>query len=286
MEIGARLFHRNGRGVALTDVGRDLLQAAAPLVLELNKIQQRIREQALRPRGHIRLGVAHSLGEAVMPNLIEKYRLAYPDIEVHIPGISSTSIPGALADGQIDLALFYLPHSSSGITGEVFLKVGLYVVGSLEAAERFALPPGRPVRLQDVAKLPLVLPSARHGLRHTLNVAASAAGLTLQPGYEIDNLGMSRAFAMSNMHFTIVPRYIVASTRQTFGAFAAAIVEPAVSAKLCVAFPRGSGPERHVMELVRFLRREVGAILEGPDPAEPLLTEYRATRGSRLRSPR
>src|SRR5215475_12425319 len=56
-EVGGRLFHRTGRGVALTEVGERMLPQGRALVADANAFEQAARSPVDRPAGEVTMGV-------------------------------------------------------------------------------------------------------------------------------------------------------------------------------------------------------------------------------------
>src|SRR5215469_348068 len=92
-KLGARLFHRTSRRLALTDTGEQLAARAATLLAEAESAESEAMSLAAAPRGKVRLAVPMSFGVLfVAPLLPELFRL-HPELSVDLH----------LSDAQIDL---------------------------------------------------------------------------------------------------------------------------------------------------------------------------------------
>ena len=56
-EVGGRLFHRNGRGVALTEIGQRVLPQGRALIADASAFAQAARSPADRPAGEVTMKV-------------------------------------------------------------------------------------------------------------------------------------------------------------------------------------------------------------------------------------
>jgi DNA-binding transcriptional LysR family regulator len=118
------------------------------------------------------------------------------------------------------------------------------------------LPPG-PVRLADLAKLKLALPTNRFGLRQLLEKAASERDLRIQPVMEIDALPMAVSLLTRLPVCTVLPASAVAQEIAAGDLVAHPIIEPSIARRLYVIYSGErtlSEPERG---LVNILRRKL-----------------------------
>ena len=91
--LGARLFYRTSRRLALTDTGEHLAARAATLLAEAENAESEAMSLAAVPRGKVRLAAPMSFGVLfVAPLLPELFRL-HPELSVDLH----------LSDAQIDL---------------------------------------------------------------------------------------------------------------------------------------------------------------------------------------
>jgi DNA-binding transcriptional LysR family regulator len=91
--LGARLFNRTSRRLALTDFGHQLAERASRIYRDAEEAESAAREQSSSPRGLVRLAVPMSFGlRWVAPLLPDFFRL-YPDV----------SIDMHLSDAVVDL---------------------------------------------------------------------------------------------------------------------------------------------------------------------------------------
>lgn len=109
--LGARLFNRTSRRLALTDFGHSLAERATRLYDEAEAAENAVREMSSRPRGLIRFAVPMSFGlRWVAPLLPEFFRL-YPEISIDLHLSDATvDLVGDGFDAALRIAV--LPDSS------------------------------------------------------------------------------------------------------------------------------------------------------------------------------
>src|SRR5689334_11498724 len=91
--LGARLFNRTSRRLALTDLGHRLAERASRLYRDAEDGENAARELSASPRGLVRLAVPMSFGLRWVAPLLPDFFKLYPDV----------SIDMHLSDAVVDL---------------------------------------------------------------------------------------------------------------------------------------------------------------------------------------
>lgn len=104
-EIGARLFHRRGHALELTEAGRALLPYAERMLALRAEGQRETQRVAHGGLGRLTLGVNPTCGQYVAPRLVEAYARAHPLERVWVRTDRSPILMETLLDGAVQLAL-------------------------------------------------------------------------------------------------------------------------------------------------------------------------------------
>ena len=102
--LDTKLFHRQARGVSLTESGESLRVAAERIVGELDRTAAAFCASPIG--GQVRIGIPDEYGSAVLPDILAAFAARHPAVEVSVQCGFSTAFPRAIARGDLDLAVF------------------------------------------------------------------------------------------------------------------------------------------------------------------------------------
>lgn len=101
-DLGQQLLVRTSRQVAMTAAGAQVASRFRPIVDEFDRAASDL-DRALRPdQGALSISVPMSFGQRTMPGLMAAFRLAYPNVRLHVN--LSDQLIDILQDG-VDLAI-------------------------------------------------------------------------------------------------------------------------------------------------------------------------------------
>jgi DNA-binding transcriptional LysR family regulator len=100
---GIKLFDRVGRGIVLTQTGRDFLGEARAVVARAKAAAQVLDDLAGLKRGSLSLAASQTVANYWLPQRIETFRKAYPGIDLHVTTGNTEQVAEIVHRGAADL---------------------------------------------------------------------------------------------------------------------------------------------------------------------------------------
>lgn len=171
--IGAVLFERNTKEIALTAAGRLFKPYCERILKEIESSALALTELEGLMRGTLRLAVFHSFSHSMLPSVLSEFALRYPGVHVTARLVPRVDMERDLLNAELDFAVAYVVDGNEQIIAErLFDEELVLVVGSKHPfADRSEMP------MRELAKLPLVLLTPEFGARQFVHKFFDGSGL-------------------------------------------------------------------------------------------------------------
>ena len=252
-ELGVRLFVRHGRGMVLTDQGREVLARATRVMAELEEIRANASDADAPLTGQIALGLPPTVADIISVPLVATFGKSHPQAKLRLVSAYTGYLLDWLHRGEIDLAILYDPRPVRSVRSQPLLSENLFLIGPPEA--RFSTV--RAIPFKELEGKRLLLPSLRHGLRTIVERCATEAGITLDVVVEADSYATLKDLVRHGHGWTVLPlapiHEDIAARRLT----GAALIDPAPTRRLTLSYPA----DRPVSRLACFAGEAIASIV-------------------------
>ncbi|MEO5736765.1 MAG: LysR substrate-binding domain-containing protein [Variovorax sp.] len=256
-ELGAELFHRTGRGVVLSEAGKLLEQYARGLLDTAASAKTAIETLGVSPVGHVTIGMPSSIAMVLAVELVQDFRLAFPNVSLKVMEGYSGHVLEWLAAGRLDIAVLYDSPSLRGSSLETdpLLSDELFLIGSPRDPARVG---NGPVRVARLADIPLVLPSRPHGVRVLVDDAmARAGGGVANVQMEIDALHSMMALAENGVGYSVMSYSAVRELIHAQRLRIWRIVDPTITRSLVIATATQRPSTKPARALTRLFKEKI-----------------------------
>jgi molybdate transport repressor ModE-like protein len=200
--VGQRLVERPGgpKPVSLTEAGRLLLTHADAIAARVAAAQADLLALSEGEAGTLRVGVFQSVGQRILPELMQRYLKAWPQVKVTLTESANDEELLALVErGELDLTFSDLPLTEGPFESVELLRdpYVLVVAADSELADRETPPP-----LREVAELDLI------GHKHCRTLKQLEANIRrpLHFVFRSDHNQTVQALVASGVGSALVPR--------------------------------------------------------------------------------
>lgn len=209
LELGERLFER-GRTARLTAAGRTLLKHAEHLSQIVRIAKDEIADLGELRRGHLSIGASHSVATYVLPDLIETYRLRYPQVTLSVEAGWSPQILDHVVSHDLDLGLVVLvtpkPNDTLQLTSNALAPTEIVFV----ASPKDPLVNKREVTFEDFRQVPLILNQDGCLYRHYLESRFAERGFAMNIAVEVIGLELQKKLTQLGLGIALLPKPFVA----------------------------------------------------------------------------
>lgn len=188
-ELGVQLLDRLGRGAAPTRAGQLLLGYARRILALSREARQALDHFQGRMSGELVVGGSTIPGEYVLPALIGRFKVKYPDISVLLLIGSSGRVSEWAEEGRVEVAVVGAPPAPRSLVARELMRDELVVV----------VPSGHPwagktsVPLADLKTEPLIVRERGSGSRAALERALGETNASLAGFRVVGEMGSTQA---------------------------------------------------------------------------------------------
>jgi LysR family transcriptional regulator, nitrogen assimilation regulatory protein len=229
VELRQNLLTRNGRGAVPTEAGQLLLEHGRGILHQVALAREELSAARGALAGRVSIGLPPSLSRLITVPLIHAFRRALPQAQLTLTEGFSLLMFEGLRAGNLDMAVLYNPDQSPELEMATLHKEELVLISprasvKVKVPQRTKSKKSASITLDEVANLPLILPSRPNafrilvegelmaigrkpnitlevdGLNAILNLVKEGLGHAVLPAYTLSNFDNVEPFAVRNIH--------------------------------------------------------------------------------------
>lgn len=231
-QLGAALFDRHPRGVALTAVGERLLGHAVEILRRVDVAYDDVRQAVDQPGGRVAIALPQSVAKFVTVPLVQAVVRQWPRIHLQMVEMSSGYIPQQLLHGLVDIGMTFGTEDDARMR---FMHVLQEELAFVTTAQQLARHRGgldgdaTHMALHDAARFPMVLPTTTQSLRRVLDAYMAKAGVAPRIVVEVNTIHEILALVAAGIGSTILSFAAVHDMLATRQLLALPVGRPAMS---------------------------------------------------------
>lgn len=164
-QLNGLLFTRSKRGVVLTEFGSVFERHAKSMLAELRYMAEDLNDWQSGSSGHVIVGALIAASATLLPEAIARLRKVVPDVVVTLRVGPNSTLFAALARGELDVVVGFLPEDASVLPHEDIQRTPLTHVPLYEEALRVVVGSGhvlarrRKLRLLELQAFDWIVPT-------------------------------------------------------------------------------------------------------------------------------
>jgi LysR family transcriptional regulator, hydrogen peroxide-inducible genes activator len=208
--LGVALVERQPRGVALTDVGKEVVDRARQVLRQADDIVGIARGSRDPLSGSLAVGLIPTVAPYLLPSVAKPLRKQLPRLRPMLYEYRTAALVERLRSGAIDVAILALPAAADLASRALYREEFLVALPPQHALARKSK-----VKLEELAGEQLLLLEDGHCLRDQALDVCRNADLQETAGYRATSLETLRQMVASGWGMTLLPKLA------TIGPFAA-----------------------------------------------------------------
>jgi LysR family transcriptional regulator, nitrogen assimilation regulatory protein len=178
--LGVSLLQRSARGVRPTAAGQKFYDEASSILRKYENLPGLVRSSSGDVEGRVGLGMPASLSTTLVGPFIERCRADHPKVTLKFIDGDSEFLREEVEKSRLDLALAYEDEFFPVVLRQPLFRQNHYLISSKHSAPAVS----GTVSLEQVAKIPLVLPGPLNARRVVIDRTFAEAGLSLNVAAE------------------------------------------------------------------------------------------------------
>ena len=204
-ELGAPLFDRHARGVALTPAGEIYARYVRGALLDQGRVHAEIEDLRGLRRGHIRIHSVEGVVASPVTMALSEFREKFGGVTVRLTVSGTEDIMRAVRDGETDVGVAFTSDPDPWVRYEARFHHPLCAV--LRPDHPLA---GRPrLGLAETLEYPYAIPEKNFGIRALIDAQARTAKFPLKPSLVTNSIEAMRGFARMGHGITFLPAITV-----------------------------------------------------------------------------
>ena len=199
-ELKVVIFERSRSDVSMTEIGEKIVEQAEKVLEEAAYIKQLAELGKNQLKGALKLGMIHSVGPYLLPEIIPILRKTAPDMPLEVEENLTANLEMQLKNGVIDAAIIALPFNVAGLQYRALYDEEFDVV--VPATHHWAS--RKHIRPEELSEEKVLLLNSGHCFSNQVTQACpelSRKGEVLQ-GNSLETI---RNMVASNLGITVLP---------------------------------------------------------------------------------
>jgi len=127
-QLDIHIFERDNKKVFITPIGKQLLQKAHQIKIEVDEFYQLSKTQKKLLSYPLSVGIIPTIGPFLLPKVLPEVRRQYPYFQIMLEEAQSHVLVNKVKNGDLDTAIIALPYPTEGLHTFEFLQEDFFLI--------------------------------------------------------------------------------------------------------------------------------------------------------------
>lgn len=199
--LGLQLFERNNKKVMVTPVGKQVLDRAKNILVQIEDLEHIADSQKAPLSFPINVGVIPTIAPFLLPKLFPLLQKDYPDAHVNVIEEQSAELVDMVRSGAIDTAMLALPYNCDGLLSLEFWEEDFYWVAPNENEHAKQTE----ITSSEISANHLMLLKEGHCLKDHILDVCKLSSANANHGFGATSLNTLVQMVLGNLGTTLIP---------------------------------------------------------------------------------
>lgn len=200
-QLGLQIFERDNKKVLVTPIGKEVLERARNIMLQVDDLQQLVDNQKSPLSYPLDVGVIPTIAPYLLPKVLPDVSKLYPELKLNIVEEQSHVLVEMVRNGEIDTAILALPYPLDGLLSLEFWQEDFYWI----AMKGDKYTNRKEIKSKDLNHSKLMLLKEGHCLKDHILEACKLPDQTANHGFGATSLQTLVQMVLGNLGTTLVP---------------------------------------------------------------------------------
>jgi len=248
--LEVRLFDRTARNLRPTPQAQPVYELAQQVLHGVGRLVSEARDAAAQRSGVVRLAASSAVAASLLPDVLVAFGKQHPGVRVEVLDIGPDQLLEPVLDEQVEFSIGTPDVRSPALEFTPLLRDALAAICRDDAP----LVRQGSVRWSQLADEAIITVRPGNGIRTLVDGAVLAAGIRLQPRWEVGYLSTALAMTARGLGVSVLPAFLVAGFPYTNLAIRP-LVEPTVARDVLLITRRQHSLSPAAEALLRLCRQ-------------------------------
>lgn len=205
-ELATVLLERRGRGVALTEAGKQVIEFHREQEAHLGDLLGRLQSLREMKTGHVSLVLGEGFVNDILNGPLPRFCKAYPGVKISLASAGTNELIRKVLEDDAEIGLVYNPPTHPKLVSRACRVQPMKMIFSPDSPLRKG---DGPLRARELLDYPLAVTYSTHGVRQLVDVLELAEKVRFDPMMTTNSIATLTQFAKTGLGIAFLPAFAI-----------------------------------------------------------------------------